>query len=181
LSGQRVIDCCVLINLHAGWGGLGELRELGNTWYVGEAVLKEAQFTWEVLPDGTRRQIPMDLQAPVQQGVLVSLRPETEGELADYVEFSQELDDGEAQALALAKHRGMVLLTDDRKALRLAQRADINVPTMTTAQLLREWSECNSANAFRLAEVLARVEERANFVPRRGSPDADWWQQKRGP
>lgn len=100
-------------------------------------------------------------------------------ELADYIEFSQELDDGEAQALALARHRGMVLLTDDRKALRLAQRPDINVPTMTTAQLLREWGECNQANAFRLPDVRTRVEELASSAPRRGSPDADWWQQKR--
>ena len=38
---DHVIDCCSLINLYAGCGGLTELRDFRRSWYVCDAVLNE--------------------------------------------------------------------------------------------------------------------------------------------
>lgn len=177
MADQRIIDCCSLLNLYAGWGGLRELATLGDAWHIGEAVLKEAQYIWQFAPDGSRSRVPIDLQTPLQEGLLNAVRPESEAELEAYVEFASELDDGEAQAMAIAMHRGFILLTDERKALQIAQR--VAVRTITTAQILRQWVEYSAGNARRLPEVLRSIEERARFRPRQDTPDGLWWEQHR--
>ena len=95
------------------------------------------------------------------------------------MEFASDLDDGEAEAMAIAKHRGFILLTDERKALQIAQRADVGVTTVTTAQILQKWVADSEENAARLAEVLRNIEERARFRPRQNTPDGEWWEQHR--
>jgi predicted nucleic acid-binding protein len=107
------------------------------------------------------------------------VQPESDAELDAYVEFASELDDGEAQAMAIAMHRGFILLTDERKALQIAQRADVAVRTITAAQVLQKWVEQSAANAGRLPEVLRSIEERARFRPRQGSLDGEWWERFR--
>jgi predicted nucleic acid-binding protein len=42
-----------------------------------------------------------------------AVRPERDAELAAYVAFASELDDGEAMALAIAQSRGWQIATDD--------------------------------------------------------------------
>lgn len=177
MAGQRIIDCCSLINLYAGWGGLVELRQLGGEWFVGDVVLAEAQYVLEPQADGTRVRAPFAFEAYVIQGLLVPARPETEAEMTDFIGFAEELDDGEAQALALAKHRGWTLLTDERKATRIARREDVNVQTLSTAQLLKVWGGVGPVNASRLREVLQRIEIRARFSPPKETADSAWWDQ----
>ena len=45
------------------------------------------------------------------------------------VEFAAQIDDGEASCLAIAKSRGWLVATDDRKAIRLAVKSGISVIT----------------------------------------------------
>ncbi len=179
MADQRIIDCCSLLNLYAGWGGLRELASFGDVWHIGEAVLREAQYIWQFAPDGSRSQVPIDLHTPVADGLLNVVQPESEVELEVYVEFASELDDGEAQAIAIAMHRGFILLTDEKKALQIAQRADVAVSTITTTQILQKWVEHSAGNANTLPEVLRSIEERARFRPRQNTPDGQWWELHR--
>ena len=179
MTDQRIIDCCSLLNLYAGWGGLSELAGFGDQWHVGEAVLGEAQYIWQFHMDGSKTQVSIDLEPLVAEGLLNAVRSESEAEIASYVEFASELDDGEAQALAIAMHRGFILLTDERKALQIAQRPEVAVATTTTPEILRKWAEQSDGNAARLAEVLRNIEERARFRPRRNSQDGEWWERHR--
>lgn len=179
MADQRIIDCCSLLNLYAGWGGLQELVGLGDVWYVGDAVLGEAQYIWQFEPDGSRSRVPIDLRTLVMDGLLNAVRPESEAEIGSYVEFATELDDGEAQAMAIAKHRGFILLTDERKALQIAQRAEVAVRTITTAHVLQNWATNTKENAARLPRVLQSIEERAKFRPRQNTPDGEWWERHR--
>ena len=172
---DHVIDCCSLINLYAGWGGLRELRDFHRTWHICEAVLNETEFTREFGPDGTPVMVPLDMNALTQLGLWLPARPETEKEIEDYVNFASEVDDGEAQALAIAKHRGFVLLTDDRKAVGLAQRPDVAVRTTSTPNILQFWGQLDCANEARLHEVVRRIAVLARFSPRKDSPDYEWW------
>lgn len=143
---EHIIDCCSLINLYTGWGRLAELRALRRTWYVCEAVLNEAEYTREYGADGAPVLIPLDMKKLTQSGILQSAQPETESEIDDYVSFACEVDDGEAQALAVAKNRGFVLLTDDRKAARVAQRSDVAVRVTSTAKILQAWAKLDASN-----------------------------------
>ena len=176
----RIIDCCSLINLYTGWGGLSELPAIGWQWHLCEAVMNEAEHTREFAGDGSPVHVPLDLVQLVDSAVLSLVATASDEEMADYLDFACEVDDGEAQALAIAKCRGYTLLTDDRKAMRLAARPDINVATISTAEVLRVWASLDAANEARLASVMRRIEELARFTPRRDSPDYAWWVTRRG-
>jgi predicted nucleic acid-binding protein len=173
--GERIIDCCSLINLYTGWNGLSELRAFGKTWYVGESVLSEAQYTRDFNPNGNPLTVNLDLASLVDAGVLQRARAETEEEIEWYVRLATDLDDGEAQALAIAKTRGYVLLTDDAKATRLAATPDLMVKTVSTPAILREWVTLDTAHRARLPDILKRVSSLVRFRPRRADPDYSWW------
>ena len=176
--GTRIIDCCSLLNLFAGWGGLEKLSALPYRWSVVKAGYEEAQFVREYQRDGIVEN-PLALEPYRRSGLLSVLETENEGELADYITFAGEVDDGEAQALAIAKHRGFVLLTDDRKATKIAAREDVAVRTITTAGVLREWVEIESVDLENLGRVIERIEVLSRFAPRKDSLDWVWW-MKRG-
>lgn len=172
---DRVIDSCSLLNLYTGWRGLSPLKELNRTWYVCEAVFEESQYTRELKDDGGTVLVPVDLKPDVDSGVLNRIRPESESEFEDYVNFAVELDDGEAQSLAIAKNRGFILLTDDRKAQRVA--SEVNVVTITTPSVLQDWAMVAPANNERLPEILRRITTLARFSPSADSPHYEWWRQ----
>lgn len=174
---DHVIDCCSLINLYAGWGGLKELRDFHRTWHICEALLNETEFVREFGPDGAPVMVPLGMNALTQLWLWLPARPETREEIEDYVNFAIEVDDGEAQALAIAKHRRFVFMTDDRKAVKLAQRPDVAVRTTSTPNVLQAWGRLDRRNKARLQEVVGRIAVLARFSPRKDSPDYAWWKR----
>lgn len=172
---DHVVDCCSLLNLYTGWGGLAELRVLHRTWHVCDAVLSEAEYTREYAEDGSHVPVPINMKALVSEGLLLPARPETERELEDFVGFASEVDDGEAQALAIAKNRGFVLLTDDRRAAAVARRPDVGVRIISTASILQSWAQLDRVNEARLLEVISRISVLARFAPRADSAEYAWW------
>jgi hypothetical protein len=145
MSDAVVVDACCVINLAAADALDTWLGELGLRWMLPGAILAEALFlrrsrepaaddVGSSTADPTREPILLDSLAP---GLLTVVRPETEVELAAYVTFASELDDGEAMALAIAQSRGWQLATDDRKAIRLAGEA--GVPVLTTPTVVKRW------------------------------------------
>ena len=171
----RIIDCCSLINLYTGWGGLGELHRLGGTWYVADAILAEAQYTREFDSSGQVETVAFSLDELVRSAILQRVKPESDEEIDWYVRLAQELDDGEAQALAIAKVRGFVLLTDDAKAARIAKTLELSVETTSTATVLREWLSVDASHRARIHEVVRRITVLARFRPARGDPAFEWW------
>lgn len=172
---SRIIDCCSLINLYAGWAGLENLRALPHTWFICKAVETESEVTREYDDNRVPKEQPILLQPFIDSGLLHSVGPESDAEQATFLVFAQELEDGEAQALALAKHRGFVLLTDDKKARKLAQRQDVGVVTVSTVDVLREWISLAQVDPPNVRRVLGRIRELANFMPPKNSSDLQWW------
>ncbi len=176
-----IIDCCSLLNLYTGWGSLEKLRALPYTWSICESVARESEFTREYGPDGIPIDVPFDLTFLIDSRVLRVARPESDAEMEDYVSFATQIDDGEAQALAIAKNRGFLLLTDDRKATRMANRPDVAVTTITTVAVLREWQERSGTHKTDIRKIIERIQVLARFIPRRDSPEHAWWlEQLRG-
>ena len=84
-----------------------------------------------------------------------------------------KLDDGEAACLAIAKVRGWILATDDRKCRREA--AGLGVPVITTPELLKSWAEATRAEEAAVAKLLRDIRSYASFAPHKTMPLHDWW------
>jgi predicted nucleic acid-binding protein len=63
------------------------------------------------------------LASLVEGGHLEVLSPHSDDEYLTFINYAVELDDGEAMTFALAEHRNAIVVTDDRKAIRLAAQA----------------------------------------------------------
>lgn len=173
---ERIIDCCTLLNLYAGWGGLTELAEFDVSWCISKSVSKESEYVREYdTTSGKIITIPLGMDGAVKAGLLSIIAAESEQERTDYVEFATELDDGEAESLALAKNRQLILVTDDQKSLHVARRPDVNVEPLTTVSVLQEWEKMNRTNSKRLKVVVNRIRDLARFHPPPGTPDRAWW------
>jgi hypothetical protein len=175
---DRIIDCCSLINLYTGWRGLDELRSIAGTWYVGDRVLdQEAQYTRDHDAEGNITTVTLDLRQAEESGAIRRVTLDTPAEIDLYVELSQELDDGEAQAMAIAKIRGFTLLTDDAKARRFAKSAELAVSTVSTATILQRWAALDPSHELRIRQVVQRSTTLARSRPRQDDPAFDWWEE----
>jgi len=85
--------------------------------------------------------------------------------------YAGQVDDGEAMSLAIAKVRGFTLITDDRKAQRLATSDGITL--LTTPQILHAWAADQHPSI--VSDVLRTVESRARYRPSEGDPLNTWW------
>jgi predicted nucleic acid-binding protein len=175
--GDHILDCCSLLNLYTGWAGLEELRELKTKWHICDAVYTETEYSREYDAVGDKIVVPLDIGKAAQSGSLRTVRPETDAEFEDYVSFAMEIDDGEAQAIAIAKHRNFILLTDDRRAARFAARSDIAVRTTSTPNVLNKWAGLSVRNEARLYEIIPRIADLAKYSPTTDSPLYLWWQK----
>lgn len=170
---DNVIDACCLINLCAAGDVETWLRALGGHWHVPRPVLAESLFLRTEHDDGTITREAISLAGAIESSTLAICEPTGDGEIELYVECAVSLDDGEAMALAIAKARQWLLATDDRKAISLAQKLD--VPVVTTPELIRNWSVLTGASVVAIREVLQRIQDRARFFPRERSPLREWW------
>ena len=96
-------------------------------------------------------------------------------EMADFVRFAADLDDGEASVCALAISRKGRVATDDRKTLRLLRRMVPEVATIQTSALLYEWARLCKIPKDTTGDVLRLVRQRARFYPPREAPYFEWW------
>jgi len=95
----------------------------------------------------------------------------TEVELNTSIQLTSLVDDGEAQALAIARHRGVLFLSDDGPGLRAATQ--IGVRSLTTLELAKSWAADKA-----IAEVQAacqRLRQRARYDVPRNHPLAEWY------
>ena len=171
------LDACCLLNLCATRQPENILRTLPLRAAVAEMAAGEVRFLRRggAGPDANGRDA-IDLQPLISSGLLTLLRLETDQEIATFVQFAADLDDGEAMTIALALRRGLAVATDDRKALKLLARYAPHLPTFTTAGLLHQWAGIQQPSLEELRRVLLDVQERARFAPGRHDPLQGWWQ-----
>lgn len=166
------LDACSLINLLCGWAGLRELRALGPEWSTSLSALGEVKHVNEFSEDGSTVRRAVDAEAMCLAASLQVHRASTEHELATLARIAGVLDDGEAECLALSKHRGWVLVSDDALAVRQAHIE--GVACVGSIDLVRRWA-AQDINRVREAEVVRRIRFLANYVPSPSSPHRPWW------
>lgn len=107
-------------------------------------------------------------------GMIVRRTALTEAERVRFVLFASLVDDGEAQAIALAEARKLPLLSDDVLGLRLA--ASVGVSTLTTLDLLVLWARDRGSKEIR--ETCLRLRKRARYGVPRDHQHADWYRSQ---
>ncbi len=75
--------------------------------------------------------------------------------------------------LAIAKVRGWSVLTDDKKARRVAN--ELGVAVLATTGVMKQWAEIVKPAAEELSAVLEAIERFANYRPGPGADQYDWW------
>src|SRR5207249_1590123 len=97
------------------------------------AKVSDEETLYLLQPDQEQRDqmlvTPIDLNPYFQAGLINRCNFINEKEEELFVTLAARLDDGEAACLAIAKERGWLLATDDRKAQSLAAQLDVVVLT----------------------------------------------------
>jgi predicted nucleic acid-binding protein len=127
------------------------------------------------LVDGVSEREPVDLKGLVSGGALEMLTATGEDELLTFTDLAVELDDGEAMTAALAIHRDLVVVTDDRKAERLLRG---RVRLRSTLDVIKTWADHAAIEAHSLREILGAIDERG-YRPPVAHPLKPWWDRYR--
>lgn len=98
-------------------------------------------------------------------------------ETATYVRLAAEVDDGEAQVLAVGLHRGLVVATDDRRARRVAAREEVKL--LNTPELILQWAHQSGRSTNDLRQAVFDIEVRARYRPRPADPNRAEWDRLR--
>lgn len=125
-------------------------------------------------PSGQRQTI--ELAPYIAAGILVETTLD-EDEMATFIRLAAEVDDGEAQVLAVGLHRGLIVATDDRRARNVAAREGIGL--RSTPELVLRWAERSARPAHEHRQAIIDIEIRARFRPRLGDPSRQAWDRLR--
>ena len=94
-------------------------------------------------------------------------------EVDRYVAYAEDLDDGEAMSLAIAQSRNLALVTDERKARRLARENAPELSLITTTEIIHTWA--HGKEPSEVTAVVHSILTRARFLPADSDPLALWW------
>lgn len=177
LPAGMVWDACTTLNLMATGHAPEILTCFGGPSYIVKQVREGEVFTLRPLPeeDPKGNLVPVDLLPLIRAGILneVELTPAEE---ATFVTFAAHVDDGEARSSAVAAHRGLTLVTDDKASIRLVQGLAPPVGVLTTLDWVKRWVDEQAVDDATLGAALRRIEICAHYRPRRTHPLKAWWE-----
>jgi hypothetical protein len=85
--------------------------------------------------------------------------------------------DGEAMCLAIAEQRQWFVATDDRKAIRVAQRAGLTV--VRCPELVKAWADATGPAKAALERTLQSIRVLLQFRANPTMPASQWWFDQR--
>jgi predicted nucleic acid-binding protein len=173
---ELVLDADVLMNLVASGHPSEALAANGRRGLLCPRTEAEVIYLNPRSP-GTPREV-IDLGPYITSGTLVRTVLDA-AETATYVRLAAEVDDGEAQVLAVGLERGLVVATDDRRARRVAAR--LGVGLLSTPELILVWAAAPQTEAAAVAPAILDIEIRARYRPRTADPSRVAWDGLRGP
>lgn len=173
-----ILDCCTLINLYCGWGGLQNLSQIGGNFHVGSTVAAEAMYVRDYDGAGELIQRKLAFADLHRQCRLATLKLASQPELALMVRLASSMDDGEAEGLAMAVCRGLSFCTDDGAVYKLVAAESLRVRLISTPEILQTWAGNDAERQSALPTVVRRAFELAKFRPHRSSPHQAWWDEQ---
>lgn len=151
-----ILDATVILNFarieHLEW--LRHWRP--GALFVGSIVLDREALRW---PRGTRKNgHRLELASYLEEGVLVRLQI-TDEELPRFAQLVTivAMDEGESEAVTLAESRGLVLVTDDQRAMTALKVAGVRISRLRTQDLLNDLAAHASISAKALQHAQRRL------------------------
>lgn len=173
-----ILDCCTLLNLYCGWGGLQNLNAIDGAFHIGTTVASEALYVRDYDSSGAvvpRRLVFKDL---CRHCPMATLKLSSQQELALMVHLASAMDDGEAEGLAMAINRGHAFCSDDSAVQKIVSAERLQVRIVSTPELLQVWAENDPHKLASLPSIVRRATELGKFKPHRSSPYLAWWADK---
>lgn len=167
------LDVCSIINLFCGWGGIQELHTFGDSWSTSGTALREFTAVRVQQSDGSIIKCPVQHDTLLDQYRLAVHSATGDAELATLAMLSSLVDDGEAECLAIAFHRGLTFVSDD--GLAIIEATKLGVPWRSSIDLLIEWCGLDARRPQRLPEIVYRIQFLASYAPPKSSPHKAWW------
>ncbi|WDJ75226.1 hypothetical protein [Xanthomonas campestris] len=171
------LDFCSLLNLYCGWGGIQEFRRFGQSWSISQVAFNEFKYVRAIQANGSLLTQQVNHSIVLSQYPLSVIPVTRKAELATMMGLSMHIDDGEAASLSLAKHRGLIFVTDDKPAVKKAFQ--LSVPTVSSLELLRTWEALSPQHAAQIPMIIGRIAVLASFHPSKSDPNFGWWRQHR--
>lgn len=170
-----LLDACAVINLYASRRMKEILVGFGGRFEIYENVIKEARHVRDVdAISGIFTMIEIDLEPLLAQKIVHLASLASESELETYIDLLLGgLGDGESMSGAIAHHRGMTVVTDDRVAARMLEEIDIS--TIPALQPVRHWTEQMEQRHEVVQTTLEDIRFRGRYVPARSHPLREWW------
>ena len=168
------MDACVLINLYATTRVSDLLQAIGAHVVLVEQVAAETLYVLRPV-EGALAHSPIDITPEIQSGLIIRTTL-VEAELAAFVRYATDLDDGEAATIALAIHRAGRIATDDRAAINYIERNRLALTVVRTSDLVRQWMNTSGVPRVEVASVLAEIRDCGRFMPNDSDPNLQWWQ-----
>ena len=150
------------------------LRAIGAQVVLVEQVAAEALYVLRPV-EGALAHSPIDITPEIQSGLIIRTTL-VEAELAAFVRYATDLDDGEAATIALAIHRAGRIATDDRAAINYIERNRLALAAVRTSDLIRHWMDISDVPRAEVAVVLAEIRDCGRFMPNESDPNFQWWQ-----
>lgn len=172
-----ILDCCTLLNLHCGWGGLHNLSRVGGEFHVGSKVASEAIFVREYGSTGGLIRRKLDFAELHRQCRIATLKLASQQEMALMVRLASWMDDGEAEGLAMAVCRGLSFCTDDGAVYKLVVAERMQVRLLSTPEIFQAWAGDDAKRQATLPKAVRRAFDLAKFRPHRSSPQQGWWDE----
>lgn len=173
---SAVIDACCLIDLLVTGHVEAILQAAGLDWHLPVAVEGEVRHVrqHDRAQPGQYLKTAVDLSPLKTSGVLQVCAPGDQSEQDRFVHHAAQFrSDGEAMCIAIAERRGWLVATDDRKAVRVAQRAGLTV--VSCPELVRRWSDTSKPDQATLCKALRDIQVLAQFHPNPAMPEYQWW------
>lgn len=174
-----VLDCCTLLNLYCGWGGVQNLRDIAPPFHLGQRVAAELLFVRDFDGDGSLIEQKLSKDELLRQYRFSTLKLSSPMEEDLMVRLATKLDDGEAEGLALASCRGLIFCSDDKPVVEAARAEGLNTVIVSTPELLQAWAGSHAHRTSALPDIVRRVSVLGRFCPHRSSPHRSWWEQQR--
>ena len=167
-----ILDACVTLTLYASGKFAGILAGLPFDFRIGDRAHAESQWVRAVGADEREK---VDLSGAISSRILTIEHLDGPDEQALFAELAAEVDDGEAEAAAIAIVRKDTLSTDDRKVIRVCRQRHAALDVLTTPQILRAWKLHSGVLDDTMREILLRVSFSAAYSPGRSDDGYDWW------
>lgn len=177
-----VLDASCVISLYASGQMTSILESISETVVVSQFVFEKEALRIYGGPEGDERSAreSIRLQPLVDAGLLRVETIQLEAEMATFVNFAVEVDDGEAITGALALHRHWAIGVDDKKARALFSREAAGQQLFYTLELVKHWVEATTPSPAVISSVLRNIQRRATYIPAKTHPLYSWWEQHGG-